>query len=61
VRTRLESPRDGYATGSRLAGEPQAAGIAPGRELVKVVLDVVIVLVIVSIGGFFASDEMALV
>src|SRR5487761_205949 len=39
--------------------------LAPAREVgdrdVKVILDVVIVLVIVSIGGFFASAEMALV
>src|SRR5487761_286094 len=39
--------------------------LAPAREVgdrdVKVILDVVIVLVIVSIGGFFASAEMALI
>src|SRR5487761_323965 len=37
-----------------------ARGLVGDRD-VKVILDVVIVLVIVSIGGFFASAEMALV
>src|SRR6202453_4459349 len=50
-------PRDLYAIGPRLAGQHRC----PGSQMSKFILDVFIVLIIVSIGGFFAAAEMALV
>jgi putative hemolysin len=52
------SPRPGIVVSRNVTGH---ASEEVGDRSVRVVLDVIIVLIIVSIGGFFASTEMALV
>ena len=45
----------------RASGESGASRASWWHDVSKVVLDVIVVLVIVCIGGFFSASEMALV